>query len=311
MAITILTDASPSAPDLTGIAGSLIAVLDFCLVTTLGWTKPHSTTNIASYLQPAGSNGFSLWVDDTAGQNARLRGYETMSAHSTGTGPFPTDAQLSGGGYIYKSTAANSTARPWLFISDGKRFHFFHGNDTTEALRTAGDWRHFFFGDVFTYKSGDAYNTMLQCDLSSSVAGASHIGSTFSYTFNALTNTGCFLARAHTQLGSSAIGSKFFDWAALGQSSAGAAQMSTSSGPTYPSPVDGALHVSKVWLGEAAGRRGVLPGLWTVLHADSGSMVNQDTFSGAGDLAGKTFTYVRLTNGTGRVAVETSDTWSI
>jgi hypothetical protein len=311
MAITILTDASPSAPDLNGVAGSLIAVLDFCLVTTLGWTKPWSATNIASYLQPAGSNGFSLWVDDTGGQNARVRGYEAMTAHSTGTGPFPTDSQLSGGGYVYKSTTATSTARPWLFISDGKRFHFFHGNDTTEALRTAGDWRHFFFGDVFSYKSGDAYNTMLQCDVASGVAATSHIGAMFSYTYNALTNTGCFLARAHTQIGSCAVASKWLDWAGLGQSSSGVAVMSTASGVAYPSTIDGALHLSKIWLGEAAGRRAVLPGLWALLHLDSGSIVNQDTFSGSGDLAGKTFTYVRLANGSGRVAIETSDTWSI
>lgn len=311
MAITVLTDASASAPDLTGIAGSLIAVLDFCLVTTLGWTKPWSATNIASYLQSAGSNGFSLWVDDTAGQNARVRGYEVMTAHSTGTGPFPTDAQLSGGGYVYKSSAATSTARPWLFVSDGKRFHFFHGHDTTEALRTAGDWRHFFFGDTYTYKSGDAYNTMLQADIAASAAASSHIGAMFSYSHNTTTSTGCFLARAHTQLGSSAGASKFFDWAGFGQASSGLAQMSPASGPAYPSPIDGALHLSKLWIGESAGRRGVLPGLWPVLHLDSGSIVNQDTFSGSGDLAGKTFTYVRLANGSGRLAVETSDTWSI
>lgn len=55
MAITHLTNATPGAPTLTGAIGSLIALLDFCLVTALGWTKAQSGTNLATYISPTGA----------------------------------------------------------------------------------------------------------------------------------------------------------------------------------------------------------------------------------------------------------------
>lgn len=53
-------------------------------------------------------NRLNLWVDDTAATYARVRGWETWSGGS-GTGPFPTDSQVSGGGYAMKR---NTWAQP-------------------------------------------------------------------------------------------------------------------------------------------------------------------------------------------------------
>lgn len=313
MTVTVLTEASAGAPSLTGQAGSLISVLDYCLVTTLGWTKPYSSgTTIASYRQPAGSNQFYLRVDDTGTTGARVRGFETMSSHTPGsdTGGFPLDAQQSGGAYLYKSSTANSTARPWTFVSDGKCFHLFLAVDTGTGARTSGTWYHYFFGDIYSYKSGDVYNTLLVADMGATASVGTAAGNLFSSHYGYVTSTGVWAPRAHTQIGSAIVASKFFDAAGFADITA-ANTMGTSQGLAYPAPIDGGLHLSKVWVGETAGRRGVLPGLWALLHVDSGSIVNLDTFSGSGDLSGKSFQYLRLGGGAARLAIETSNTWSI
>mgnify|MGYP000538869411 CR=1 FL=1 len=61
MAITVLrynnNGTSAGAPALSGSAGSLITVLDFCLVTTLGWTKTAGTNN-GIYRAPTGNRRY-------------------------------------------------------------------------------------------------------------------------------------------------------------------------------------------------------------------------------------------------------------
>jgi hypothetical protein len=301
MTITVITNQTASAPSLTGIAGSLIAVLDFCLVTTLGWTKPYSSTNLAAYKQPAGSNGFYLYVDDTGGQDARFRAYETMSSISSGTGPVPTDVQLSGGLHLYKSSAASSTTRPWYFISDGKMFYLV----TSPAGTTPSTWgtanNAYAFGDFKSYKSGDAYNTLVVGDTSASATSSSIQFVNLSSAFNSLSG-GSYMMRANTQIGTSTGFARFTDYA-------GGGGMSNLQGTIpYPSPIDGGINLARLFIGEAsAGRRGYMPGAWAWMHA-----VNQanalDTFSGAGDLAGRTFVYMPLGNSYAFV-LETSDTW--
>ena len=55
--MTTITNATSGAPTLSGTAGSLVAVLDFCLVTTLGWTKPFSGTNLGGALKYGKDSG--------------------------------------------------------------------------------------------------------------------------------------------------------------------------------------------------------------------------------------------------------------
>lgn len=59
-------------------------------------------------------------IDDTGARSARIRGYEAMSDVDTGSGPFPTDAQLSGGGYISRSSTTDATARRWIVVADSE-----------------------------------------------------------------------------------------------------------------------------------------------------------------------------------------------
>lgn len=300
MAVTVLTETSPSAPVLNGLAGSLIAVLDYCLVTTLGWTKAFSGSNLAAYKSPAGTNGFYLRVDDSGGQNARLIGYEAMTAVSAGTGPFPTDAQQVGGLYCYKSNAGSAAARPWTFISNGKFFYF--TRDLNGVGRSGGDWQQFAFGDIISYKGGDAFNTMIAADISPSTTSTSSNFLTSGGTALA-TVSGHFMARAHTQIGASIACGKYGDY----QSGQGSASSFGVGALPYPSAIDGQMHLSPVWVTETAGKRGLMPGLWWFLHP-AVSLTGGDTFTGGGTLAGRAFTVIKCSS-SNILVFETTDTW--
>jgi hypothetical protein len=304
MAITLLRESSPSAPTLNGTAGTLIAVLDFCLVTTMGWVKEYSGTNLAVYRASSGIGGnrFYLRVDDTGGQNARIRCYESMSAVSTGTAPVPTDAQVNGGLYAYKSGTADTTARAWTFVSNGKMFYLFWNYSQSVGTWTSGG-RFIAFGDFKSYKSGDAYNTFIMADAAASATS----NLTCSGVIGTITTsiTGHYLVRSYTQIGASIAANKYSD------SVRGVATTSDaigSGGITYPSPIEGGLIMAPIWVGEqsAAGARGQLPGIWNPCHARP--LGHGDTFSGVAGLSGRSFEAIHVT-GSSQVLIETSDTW--
>lgn len=126
MTVTIYRSSDASAPGLTGQAGSLIGVLDACLVNgygakaAAGWAKEFSGTNLAVYRAPSG-NRLRIRVNDTGTTVARVVGYETMTDVDTGVNPFPTAAQVSGGLYVRKSETADST----VIVGSGRHRHCF------------------------------------------------------------------------------------------------------------------------------------------------------------------------------------------
>lgn len=310
MAITVLSNASPSAPTLSGSAGALVAVLDYCLVTALGWTKSGSG-NVVAYRQPAGTNQFYLRVDDTGTTSARVRAYEALTdvAAPTGTNPTPSDAQFSGGLYWGKAIAAGATARPWMFISDGKLFHLVVGMTTT-APAWGGVQSLYTFGDFSSFKSGDAYNTMIVGDTNvSPSASVSYISAAAAPSTNVTSpSQGHYILRPHTQLSTSITASRIADIAGAG----GTASYFGAGAIAYPAPITGGIEIARAFIGESVGRRGRIPGLWCPQHAAT-ILNDADTFSGASgtDLAGKSFVFLRLGGqAQGAVALETSDTWS-
>lgn len=265
-----------------------------------GWTKPFSGTNLAAYKQPAGvSNGLYLRVDDTVTGASRVVGYETMSDVNTGTGLFPTAPQLSGGGYITKSASADATARPWVLVCNGKMFHLIVAVNTDNFTTAVG----FSFGDFPSYKSGDTYNTAIICPITG--ATNSTVFQSYSPTPTSTSVPGMWIARSHTQIGSSVPASKCSDTGKTGQAAMGATP-----GFDFPSPVDGGVYVAPITMVDNGGAKGVIrgtfPGVWHLLHLKPFS--NADVWSPTGDLAGKTFEVVNLTNSC-QALLETSDTW--
>lgn len=212
-----------------------------------GFSKAFSGTNKAAYRSDniAGTRLY-LRVYDAETTAARIVGYETMSDVDTGTGPFPTEAQLSGGLYCRKGS---TSSRPWALYSDGRMIYFHTFYSTSTEDWTGG----LVFGDIFSYLSPDAYACLL---LGSSSSSGTMVLSVLANT------TGGYLARSYTQVGESIASAR--------QSH----NLMTNIGvatQAYPAPVDQLLHAVQVdvWEGTDTLVRGLLPGLWAPMHNSS------------------------------------------
>ena len=308
MTVRVYYSTDSGAPVYSGSAGSLIALLQACLVDgygakdPAGWTKPFSGTNLAAF-RPAAGNRHYLRVADTGAEFARVRGFEVMTAISTGTRPFPTDAQVNGGCYTVKSDAASSDARGWVVVADDKRFWLVSTSSVSTIADSTTAGLGMFFGDIISAKAGDAFHTLLIAGSSSSPYSLSNGG--LASAINSSLD-GHYMARSYTQAGTSITLSKHSDAAKLnGTTTVGA------SGAAYPDPVTGGIGIAPIFVheGDISLTRGVLPGAWCPVHNLPASP--GDIFQGSGSHTGKEFLLVDVGAGglRARMALEISDTW--
>ena len=315
MAVTVYRWDDPGAPVLSNpSAGSLIGVLDACLVdgytgkTGAGWTKAFSGTNLAAYRQGAGSMCY-LRVDDGTGSfKVKMRGYESMTDIDTGVNAFPTTTQLANGVYAAIGTSVTAANKPWIVLADNKRFYLWVGASSLTAaadISTSTTWQGlFFFGDIISFKPGDAYCCqIIGSDSASNATERFAISAALSTV-----NVGSFIARNAAQVAGSVNNGRYIDY----HGSSSSPVIGSSSGVAYPDPISGGINLGRVYVTNGAGTEGVrgrMPGLFAPLNALPGN--NGDTFSGTGDLAGRTFILLDCGSGItrGRAALETSDTW--
>lgn len=320
---TIYNSADAGAPTLNGTAGSLISVLDACLVNgygakaAAGWTKAFSGTNKAAYKMGAGT-GFYLRVQDDAphatalGREARVLGYETMTDVDTGSGSFGAFVSSSYG-ICRKSSTADATARSWMVFADSRTCYLFvlTGDST-------GYYYTLLFGDIYSLASGDVWNCAIfaratENSSQDSVGGGLGTNQWLGQSgVNSATNgfamartfgggAGAIFVGIHGDVGKCQI--------------AGANQMSAKGYVPSPNGSDNAYYLSPIWVFEAASAviRGRLRGIYHLLHLASGFSDGQ-TFNGANDYQGKSFQVVRYVTCTGLVGtqsgvvMETSDT---
>lgn len=251
-----------------------------CVKAGSGWTKAYSGTNSAAYRQGTGSNGFYLRIDDSgSGGTARAVGYETMSDVNTGTNAFPTNTQVSGGLYIYKSNAG--TVRSWIAIASEKWLLF-----RTDTYDDGTNIPCFFFGDFTSYNStSDIYSTLISGNPYGSNVAIDHFNTITSSISSA--DTGCYMPRSYTQTGTAVTANKHGAYSISG-TTMGAA------GTTYPDPVSGNLLYSEVLVGEPtlSRIRGNISYLLYPLH--NKPLADMDTFTGTGIYADKTFLALNL-----------------
>jgi len=248
------------------------------------------------FKQPAGSNGFCLRVDDVATANvARVVAYESMASLASGSNAFPTDIQIPSGLYLSKSASSDSVERAWVLYCNGPLFYLVVNQSSL------ADWSassNIGFGDFQSYRGGDAFNTILMA--ATGAWSSSSSLQNLSVRFTSLI-AGHYIARTHAQTGTAVQCSKGTDaFKGDGQTAMGA------TGQIYPAPADGGLYVSPVWISENSTVRGVLPGIYSPLHArpiDTG-----DIWVPTGDLVGKTFEAINAPNAS-QMFFEISDTW--
>lgn len=248
-----------------------------------GWLKAFGGTNLAAYksADPT-STRCLLRVDDTGTTIARVIGYETMTDVSTGTGPFPTQATVAGGGYWGKSGTANSTANRWFIAADSKFFILHVAPMIGNSPVIAQGWTRC-FGDMIAYRpSGDAFACVIGYSDSSNVS--SHFSGGLD---SANSGTANFSSpRAHTGLGST-LGLYSLPFVGNQSAISGLDNMFGS----FPSVVDGSLRLSKrffSWAVSSAPPRGEVPGIHHVSQSETFTTFPFATRTvGSGALAGR------------------------
>lgn len=259
-----------------------------------GWEKVFTGTNKAVYrsLDPV-STKMLLRVDDSGTTIARVVGYEAMTDVDTGTGAFPTAAQLSGGGAWAKSTAASAAVVPWTLQADARTFYFSPVVGSATGPTTIFGSVTRCFGDLLATKpGGDPYACVLNYSVNVASASAAADNQVF-------TGAGLQMAtpRGYTGLGSSSlhctvpyIGTNTFTSGSDG-----------ALGP-FPSVIDGALYLSRRYVAASTTSppRGDLPGVLSSpqsLLYDSFKQL--DRAPGSGLFAGRTLQAVTPTTAIG------------
>lgn len=307
MPVNIYRSTDVSAPTLTGTIGTLITLLDACLVngygakSAAGWTKAYSGTNLAAYrMSTAGSSsGCYLRVDDTNAREGRIVGYKTMSDVNTGTGLFPTSVQQTGGYYVKKSTSADSVARPWVLISDERFFYLFINANVTAFANSDTQDGYMYFGDLISNKSVDGNECVISgCDVSLTTNGTALVTCVVDTSY---TNSRPFaIARDYTGITVSVKGCQNVraPYAISSITTVGGAVSNA-----YPDPVTGKLNLFEMEILENGfyGSRGVMPGFYFP-YGGRNIGQNWDTFAGSDNLSGKNFILINLFSGSGTLA---------
>lgn len=268
---------APGVPD--GVAGGVITAKP----AGAGWEKSFAGANLAAYRSAdLSSTRMLLRVDDAAAASARVVGYEAMSDVSTGIGPFPSAAQISGGGYWPKSNVAGSAARAWTLIADSKGF-VLHTHSGANSGLSGSVWG---FGDLAANRSGDAYACLLQCSSTDVSAGGSSPTSAMEY---AAANGGgnSFMPRSFTAVGSAVNGGNGCE-AYVTASSGPAGSFSNPLVPVYPNPADNSLvFTRKIVYEPNVSRRGAIRGLLYPAQNCHAAFAWRDLVDGQGELSGR------------------------
>lgn len=321
MTTIVYSSSDDSAPQLSGTAGSLIAVLDACLVTgygakaAIGWTKPFTGANVAVFRQPVGtSNGMYLRIDDSTSStpsSATVRGYETMSGISTGTGEFPLVGQTANV-YWVRSDGPTAAVRPWVLIGNERGFYLW--TTVTTDTATYANTRLYYFVELNPLNPSDIWGTVLYGDSTPQSTTNSHLSIVPQpYARQTSVTQYRYAARPFGGVGGS-VGINLLDYSFF--NSTGTVPYGNDTNLAncmqYPNGPDTGLYLAPAHTVEVSAPnslRGPLRGLWAPLHGRP--LANGDTFSGTGSLAGRTFIALSLNSQsqTGQVFIETSNTW--
>ena len=279
----------------------------------LGWTNPFNGNGGQAVFR-AGAGVQQYWhIDDDSpstaalGKEAQLRGSETATGFQTGTGFFPTTAQVALGAGLTerKSATADNTARTWMVIADERTaFVFILSGDV------AGQYCSIMFGEFYSIMStNDAYRSLLiaKTQVNQAASSANEVLSTI-VSNGSGTISSHYVPRSYTTLGGPINIGKWGDYARSGASS----PIGTpGAGMTVPNGPDGDLHLSPVNISQQISSftlavRGRLRGMFAP-NWDTTATVDGDTVTGSGAYAGRTFMVVKNVPGSSAVGTITLD----
>ncbi|MDO9148322.1 MAG: hypothetical protein Q7U52_11790 [Hydrogenophaga sp.] len=124
----------------------------------LGWTEPHTGTNVAMFARSVPeATAMLLRVDDSHSApstvtDARMSMVESATSVNNFTDETPTSAQVSGGFHVSKGP--NSvTAKRWVIFGTGREIWL--GSQASPGV--TDPLQMYFFGDCISYSSPDPY----------------------------------------------------------------------------------------------------------------------------------------------------------
>lgn len=265
----------------------------------LGYTKAFTGSNKAAYRanDTAGLRHYLRVQDDggSSGGNreARLWGYESMTDVDNGVGPYPTVAQNANGYYQMKSGTSDGTQRAWMLIGDGKIFYLFveYAGVAAVGLSNSGAFYATVFGDILSYKAGDAYASVLSgtTTANSTTAPAQALGAQVNSITSGTTFSGSInIARDFTAV----LGSRYVGLMGTGLSTA----MGQTTYMSYPHQVDNGFYLSPIQVtqGVPSVIRGRMPGIYEGMHARA--LNNGDVIENVQGIMGRKFMMVYVNN---------------
>jgi len=280
-----------------------------------GFTKAFSGTNKAVYRanDVSGLRHCLRVLDDGGtsggGGEARVFGYETMTDVDTGTGLYPTNAQSSNNGYFWrKSSTTDSTARPWLIVTDGKLIYYFNDYAGTAVNGMGNGYLHTgAFGDVMSYKPGDAYASIITgnsaTNQTTSVSSGLFNPQTAIASPTSFASSMC-IARDYTAV----AGSRYVGLYGTGLSTG---CIGATAAISYPHLIDSGFYLAPILVTQSSPAliRGRLPGAYEPMHGRCFN--NGDTVSNVQGMPGKTFMMLYGTAGSsqGAMMIDITGPW--
>lgn len=279
-----VTFASPGVPD-GAATGSITSKL-----AGAGWQELFAGVSLNVIALTSGSmesTGGVLRVDDTGDKNARVMAYESLSDIDTGLGAAPQPAQVPGGLWWPKSSAATSAARPWMLFADAAGFLL----AVAPEASAGGHFTLLWAGDIHSLKSGDAYKFLLTGNQSDQTSGGDVPGGCVGYS-SRTGRVGAYILRASTGVGR-AVGVQRTGSHHTGPDAARYAGTEGYGVGAYPNRANNGLLVGGLEI-YADGLRGIIPGLLHPFQDVAQAFVTGGVVDGTDDLAGRSLVAVRV-----------------
>jgi hypothetical protein len=260
----------------------------------LGWGKPFSSTNIGVYRSNniQGTQAYLRVNDSHSGdgstnQNAGVRGYESMTDVSTGTGMFPTLAQSSVTASNWAKDFDNGTTpREWVIVGDDRMFYFWHIHRGNPASANDRAFSHTnYFGDFISFKSPDPFGCTLNYGNAPSADEQSY-GMSLPYSDGGVSNTHC-IARSPTGIGSSSIAIRRMSFLQISNQLVWSGY---TSGGQFPNTSDFGLNLYPAFILDSSpyNIRGRYPGVYFTDQPISAVFAHREYVTGVNALPGKT-----------------------
>lgn len=326
MTVRVYRSSDAGAPVFSNTLGSILGVLDACLVNgygsgptakaPLGWSITFTATNKRTYRMAAGTRN-SL-ANDASGATYAL--YNRPGVHmtpATANHPlfdpawnvafWPTDAQSAVAWSLTNNTAGD---RPWMLVGDEKGFILFNQHNNTNAL-TTDTWAMNMFGDFTPYnpnETGNCYYAHGTTETTAQQFLSSQLG----------TALGHWTAQEFTGHGQGVKVRLYVDpWVEYGVRNFGNPLLYSPA----PNPNTNNFDVSRVYVVSDYFNncRGHLRGLWCPMHSvnvaygmNAAGLQNGDQIVVAGPTGSRVLEYRRIGSYTQYACfVEVSDTWDL